>query len=258
MDALTVHLEGTGFWSPRWADWNTAARALRGEAAAAGSAAKPAALALPPGERRRAPDLVLLACEIAAQACAAAGRAASDLPCVFVSAHGDLATADAICSTLASAPREVSPTRFHNSVHNAAAGYWTVATGCHAASTAIAAGSASLAAGLLEAALQTLDEGRPVLLAAYDVVAHNPLAETVRVRSTLGAAFVLNGEPGPHGRATLRLRHEAQSAAHADAHEASNASTVALPLLEALARGGPATLRLPSGVHGSLLVEVLA
>lgn len=256
MDALTVHLEGIGCWSPRWADWSAAARALRGEADTTETVAKPAAMTLAPGERRRAPDLVLLACEVAAQACAAADRAASDLPCVFASAHGDVATADALCSTLASAPREVSPTRFHNSVHNAAAGYWTVATGCRAASTAIAAGSASLAAGLLEATLQTLDEGRPVLFAAYDVVARGPLAETVRAHDTLGLAFVLNGEPGPRRQATLRLRHEARPAANAD--DATQTSTAALPLLDALARGGSATLRLPSGTHGSLLVEVLA
>ena len=33
-----------------------------------------------------------------------------------------------ICEALATDEREVSPTRFHNSVHNASAGYWGIAT----------------------------------------------------------------------------------------------------------------------------------
>ena len=66
----------------------------------------------------------------------ASGRDPATLPSVFTSAHGDLAVNDYMCATLATQPTAISPTRFHNSVHNAAAGYWTIATGCHAASSA--------------------------------------------------------------------------------------------------------------------------
>ena len=59
---------------------------------------------LAPAERRRAPDTVALALEVAAAAIAASGRDATDLPCVFASAHGDLAINDYMCSTLASDP----------------------------------------------------------------------------------------------------------------------------------------------------------
>jgi hypothetical protein len=256
MDALTVHLEGIGWWSPQWPTWAAAARALRGEAdPPQAPVARPAAGVLAPGERRRAPDQVLLACEVAEQACTAAGRAAGELPCVFVSMHGDVVTTDAVCTTLASAPLEVSPTRFHNSVHNAAAGYWTVATGCREASTALAAGSGSFAAGLLETAIEALAEQRPVLFAAYDVGASSPLAEVMRAEATLGAAFVLNAVRGPQTQATLRLRHEA-TPAEAVATMASVAA--ALPLLRALARGEAASLRLPAGAATALAVEVSA
>ena len=40
---------------------------------------------------------------------------------MFTSTHGDLAITDYMCQTLATAPSEISPTKFHNSVHNAAA-----------------------------------------------------------------------------------------------------------------------------------------
>ena len=62
---------------------------------------------------------------------------------------------DYMCATLAATPTLISPTKFHNSVHNAAAGYWThrppAAT---SASTALTAFDASFGAGLLEAASQ--------------------------------------------------------------------------------------------------------
>lgn len=255
MDALTVYVEGIGWWSPQWPSWALAARALRGEDLPLDpGTARPAAGVLAPGERRRAPDAALLACEVAEQACTAAARAPGELPCVFVSMHGDVTTTDAVCTTLASAPLEVSPTRFHNSVHNAAAGYWTVATGCREASTALAAGAGSFAAGLLEATLEALAEERPILLAVYDAGASGPLAEVMRADATLGAAFVLNAARGPQTLATLRLHHEASPAA-ADA--AMPSAAAALPLLRALARGETATLRLPGGAGSALAVEVL-
>lgn len=256
MDALRVHIEGIGWWSPQWPDWASAERALRGDPTVEDAGAtKPAASLLSPGERRRAPDVVLLACEVAGQACAAAARPPQQLPCVFASMRGDVATADAVCATLASAPLEVSPTRFHNSVHNAPAGYWTVATGCRAASTALAAGIGSFAAGLLEAALETLVERQPVLFAAYESAASGPLAEVVHAHASLGAAFVLNADHDERTRATLRLRAEPIPV---DTDAATHPIAAALPLLRALARGEAATLRLPYGTHGSLLVEVLA
>ena len=55
-------------------------------------------------------------------------------------------------------PASISPTRFHNSVHNAAAGYWTIGAHCMQAATAISAYDASFAEGLLEALMQ-LDAG---------------------------------------------------------------------------------------------------
>src|SRR5207249_3493148 len=105
------------------------------------------------------------------------------LPHVFASAYGDLAVNDYLCATLARAPLEVSPTRFHNSVHNAPAGYWAIATGCTRASTAISAGDASFGAGLLEAALLACSESGPTLLAACDVAAVGPLRDVIACRS---------------------------------------------------------------------------
>ena len=57
-------------------------------------------------------------------------------------------------------PHTISPTRFHNSVHNAAAGYWTIGAGCMQATTALSAYDATFAEGLLEALAQLADGRR--------------------------------------------------------------------------------------------------
>src|SRR5262245_49841016 len=150
MDALIVQVDGIGFWAPGIPDWAALVRALEsGETVALDAAAKPSPNALPPAERRRAPEPVLIASEAAGQACAMAKRDPATLASIFTSTHGDLAITDAMCATLAADPRELSPTRFHNSVHNAPAGYWTVAAHCHKPATAISAAHGSFAAGLV-------------------------------------------------------------------------------------------------------------
>ena len=149
MKARTLFIDGVGFWAPGLPDWPAAAAALRGEApprtAAAGTGPapptagrRPAPPMLAANERRRAPDAVLMALEVASAAVAASGQDAGALASVFTSAHGDLSIIDALCTTLASDPLLLSPTRFHHSVHNAASGYWAIGSGSHAASTALA------------------------------------------------------------------------------------------------------------------------
>ena len=134
----SLFIDGIAFWAPTLPGWDAARAAFRGEREPLATPAKrPAPEILAPAERRRAPDTVALALEVAAAAVRESGLDAATLPSIFTSAHGDLAINDYMCTTLASAPTLISPTKFHNSVHNAAAGYWTIATGCHEASTAL-------------------------------------------------------------------------------------------------------------------------
>lgn len=262
---LIVHIEGIGWWSPGIADWSRAAALLRDEAPLpiAGEG-KPAAAILPPNERRRAPTPVLLACEVAAQACAMAERAPATLRCVFASMHGDIAITDDLCTTLATAPLQVSPTRFHNSVHNAPVGHWTVATECHAASNAVSALRGSFAAGLLESAVLACMDQAPVLFAAYDIAAQGALTGVLPAAMPFGAALVISPQRGPRTLATLRLRHlphVAQSAPLPANHAAFvEATPIAngLPLFSALARCAAGQMQLPNGAATSLSIEVLA
>lgn len=259
MKALTVYVEGIGLWSPQLANF-AALKSLLAGGTPEPPAARPAAATLPPNERRRAPESVLLAVEVAGQAVAMSGREAAALACVFASSHGDQAITDYMCSTLAQAPAELSPIRFHNSVHNAAVGYWTIATGCHAPSTAVAAQRASFGAGLLEAASQVLGEQREVLLACSDIAASGPLSEVTGCRQPFGSALVLAPRAGPRTLACLQLTltsHAATTTLEEPLASwcTSNASAAGLPLLALLARGG-GSCALSAAAHLGIRIEM--
>jgi len=242
----TLYIDGIAFWAPTLPGWEAARAAFRGEAAPLATPLKrPAPEILAPAERRRAPDTVALALEVAAAAVRESGLDAATLPSIFTSAHGDLAVNDYMCSTLASEPTLISPTKFHNSVHNAAAGYWTMATGCHEASTALSAFDASFGAGLLEAASQCQADARPILLIAVDVEAAGALASVTDSIGLLACALVLSPRASERTLASFdwSLVSTATRAAPirspAARSLAGNAMSGALPLLEAIATARP-------------------
>jgi hypothetical protein len=278
---MKAWIDGVSLWTPAWPGWEPASAAYRGQAPAsaappAPSAARPAPAALPPNERRRASDAVLLALKVAEDAVADSGHAANALASVFTSAHGDLGIVDALARTLASDPLLLSPMRFHHSVHNAASGYWSMASGSHAPSTALAAYRHSFAAGLLEALAQCAADVAPVLLVGTDTEAGGPLASVNTSRGLLGAALVLAPARGPRSRWELDWALESASrggntdpaapagaaararAGNAMAAARANAMADALPLLERLAAGRDAALGLPLGTGSSLRVQLTA
>lgn len=255
---LVAGVEGIGFWAAGLPSWDSArAFAATGELPAS-APARPSPALLPANERRRAPESVAVALEVALAACSSAGVEPAALPSVFASTHGDLGITDYICSTLASNPRELSPTRFHNSVHNAAAGYWTIGAGCHAAATAISSHEASFAQGLLEAMAQLAAGAPRVLLVAYDSAGAGPVGEVSASTGLLGGALVLAREPRhgmPRLRATLvdTLAPAPQGALAR--RLGANAMSPMLPLFQALATHGD-LVSLHAGPSQALRVEI--
>jgi len=234
-------IEGIGFWTRGLPSWQAACDYAADGTLPIDAPARPSPQLLAPNERRRAPETVAVALEVALAACHAAGRAPSSLPSVFASMHGDLAITDYMCATLATQADGISPTRFHNSVHNAAAGYWTIGAGAVHAATAISAFDATFAQGLLEALMLLAAGEEAVLLVGYDGASTGPLAQVSRSDSLLGAALVLSRAPRrDRPRLTLSLEDgEPDAATGALARYArANASAPMLPLLDALATGG--------------------
>ncbi|MCK7592372.1 beta-ketoacyl synthase chain length factor [Pseudomarimonas salicorniae] len=257
MSQFAFRIDGIGFWASGLPGWDLARRFIETGELPEAAPRKPAPDLLPPNERRRAPDTVALAIEVAMAACRDAGADPAALPSVFTSTHGDLAITDYMCASLAEAPRSISPTKFHNSVHNAAAGYWTIGVGCHAPATALSAFDASFAQGLLEAAAQLADGAPQVLLVAYDAQSQGPLGRISRSEGLLAAGLVLSrGAEGDH---RLRLEEGAADRERDALAEryAGNAMAPMLPLFSALARGGGRCL-LPAGPGSRLSVELAA
>ena len=260
---LSLHVTGIGAWAPGAPDWQRLRGILRGEATPADDVpARPAGSILPAAERRRAPDGVRLAADVAAQATAMAGIDPATLPCIFASTHGELAITDYVCETLARAPLDMSPTKFHNSVLNAPAGYWTIATGCTAASSAVTAHRRSFAAGLLEAAVFACAEDAPVLFASSDVASTGPLGEMTRTTLAFGAALVLAPRDSTGTRLGLALGGAADEPFTGDGLALQGVAgdnpvnAHALALLQALAVEKERRLRLPLSPGLSLDMEI--
>jgi hypothetical protein len=251
---------GVAFWSPRLPGWPIAAAVLRGESAALDQPApRPSPSLLAPTERRRAPDTVAIALEVAARACESAGVDPRQLASVFACTEGDLVINDYMSETLARTPLLISPIRFHNSVHNAAAGYWSIGTGCTRPYTALSARHDTFGEGLLEALVQAEAAGMPTLLVAYDIESRGPLATMAPSRGIVGAAAVV--APGRSKASPARLRWSTVRGVERTTPLDRNAGLVAenamapcLPFFEAVALRESRTVRL--GLSPTMLLEL--
>jgi Beta-ketoacyl synthase, N-terminal domain len=233
---MRVYVEGVGLCAPGLDTWVDSVPVLAGERDyVLASIRVPAAGLLPANERRRAVQTVRLALAVGSEAFAVAGRDPVETASVFASSGGDGETIHEILSILASSNRELSPTRFHNSVHNAPAGYWGIATNSQAASSSICCYDDSFAAGLLEAVVQATAEGHPVALIAYDVQYPSPLREMRPIGSAFAAALVLTPVPTSAAIAEFDL----------ELRPGSGASVIDSPGLEALRQCAPAARSLP-------------
>lgn len=262
MSQLRVHVQGIGVYGPGLAGWQQTAEILAGrQSYAMTPISLPPAEALPPAERRRAGVSIKLAFAVGFDAVRQAGVDPAALPSVFTSSGGDCDNCHAILETLASADRAVSPTRFHNSVHNAPSGYWSIATACRASSTSLSAYNGSFAAGLLEAATQVLSSGGSCLLLAYDSPYPGPLGVVRGIPYPFGVAMVLSASPTAGNLATLDLALSRQDPTRmADSALEKIRSSVpaarSLPLLQRLALGSNERLTLDYLDGMSLDVEV--
>lgn len=233
---IRVYLEGIGLCGPGLDGWAASASVLTGAQTYITAPTRiPPSDLLPANERRRAVATVKIALAVGAEAFAAATRNPADTATIFTSSGGDGGTIDDILNVLASPNRELSPTRFHNSVHNAPAGYWSIATGSQAASSSLCCHDDSFAAGLLEAAVQANVENCAVALLAYDVCYPPPLSLVRPIGASFAVAMVLTPAPSATTFAAIDMTLAAKSAA----------DIIAIPELEVLRQNTPAARSLP-------------
>jgi hypothetical protein len=276
MSTLQVTVDGIGAWAVGHEGWTAMRTCMRMSVrtvmrtptidSPTSKPRRPAPLLLPAAERRRVPDGVAVALEVAREALAMAGATrpldTSSLASVFASAHGDLAIVDYLCATLAEDPTLLSPTRFHHSVHNAAAGYWSIATPSVGPSTSLAAGDESFALGLLEAMTQVVAEDRPVLLVVFDTPAVGLLARVAPNSALFGAALLLSPLRADDGdRLALCIEPRASHAPSTrdprfHALAASSPAARALAILEAFARGDDTTVDYPMDATSTIAIRL--
>ncbi|MBN9203213.1 beta-ketoacyl synthase chain length factor [Methylibium petroleiphilum] len=260
--ALSVSVRGIGLLGPGLADWSGGRSLLREPSSWVFQPTVLTAPArLPPAERRRAGDVVKLSMAVADQACTEAGADTRHLATVFTASSGDAANCNALCEALATPQRAISPTRFTNSVHNAVAGYWHIATTSRAPSTSLCAHDGSFGAGLLEAMAQCVSARRPVLLVAGDAPYPEPLHSVRPLSAAFGVALLLDVGPVDAPLPMLTLRSDETEAPASDCGDAALdalrlgvPAARSLPLLRALAGSAPASLHI-EGLEG-FTVEV--
>lgn len=256
---MRVRVTGIGAWGPGFSDWTELQALLAGGALPDDATkARPSPACIPPRERRRAPLSVKLAVAVAEQACEAAGVAPADAVSVFASGMGDMDITDYMCRTLAEEDPMISPTKFHNSVHNAPVGYWTISQGAKQSSNAVAGYRHTVPSSLLEAATQCLAEDTPVLWASQDIASPAPFRDITDIPEA--CAFALMLQPGDgDGALHLAVREGgvewpvAATASLSPLYEA-NPTARLVPVLELL-EGLRADAALPLGEGLALAME---
>jgi hypothetical protein len=191
MISIDFSILGIGAWGQGFCDWHDLTELLDGKLSEEESAKSPKPEVIPANERRRAPLPVKLAVETSWQATQMAQLDPKDLPCVFVSGLGDTQLTDYMCNVLTGENKALSPTKFHNSVHNAAAGYWTISTGCMQSANSVAGFEESVSLALMEALIQAQSLDVPILLTFYDAPSSELLLPLLKNQQSFAFSMVI-------------------------------------------------------------------
>jgi hypothetical protein len=261
---MRVYVEGVGLLGPGLRDWKSGADVLAGRTSYVKAATEvtPSAL-LPSTERRRTGVPVHLALAAGHQAFLNCGRDPAQTATVFTASSGDGQILHQMCEALVLPEREVSPTKFHNSVHNAPAGYWSIAVHCMQPSTSLCCYDGSFAAGLLEAATQTAVGNRATALIAYDSLYVPPIHAERPLLDSFAVALVITPTRTDAAFAALDIAYVAGRAALTrmsdpglDDVRAGIPAARSLPLLATLARKAQADLVLEYLSDAHLQIKV--
>jgi len=190
---------------------------------------------LPARLRRRTSIATKMAFAAAERACRDADLEPSELPVIFTSSLGEIAVTDKLCNDIAHQNFPVSPTQFHNSVHNTASGYWSIAVGSRHQAMAMGGYQDSFALGLLEAWSQLHTVEDKLLLVCYEEsLPQLMLPGNQWIGSA--TAFVLASGEGPDGSAAAIgmpfCNHDAKIESD---YAARSPALAALPLFDAVA-----------------------
>jgi len=180
-------------WSPgietenHWRRWARAPHPLEREGTAE--------ISFLPALQRRRCDALCRAMLHVAHACLDEGTR-SEVTLVFASRFGGFGNMVAMLEALAQG-QPLSPARFSHSVHNTAAGLFSIWAGNRQASTSLAAGAGTFGFGFLEAlGMLERDPKRPVLFVSADEAVPRPMADVADHDHGVHAVALLLGKEG--------------------------------------------------------------
>lgn len=250
--SVIVYLNAISLVAPGLPDWQRSQAVLCGNKKyRAEPLEKFSPTILPANERRRTTQLIKLALHAAEKCVGSDLDTAQNYATVFASSDGDHGILDKICSALTLPERMLSPTNFHNSVHNAAAGYWAIAAKAQSNSNSLSACDETFTTALLEAATFAVIEQKTILLVTYDYPAPAPLDGARHLEAAFAVAMCLSAKKEENSIAALELELMQQSArstcADSDLEQLrlGNPAARSLPLLQALAKQETMAVILP-------------
>ncbi len=260
---MLVYVNKIGFYTPGITSWSEAVVALTDT-----NDYKPqkfdkiALTILQANERRRTTNLIKLALTVAHEVTLDAADDLSQVSTVFAASDGDHDVIQRICIALSQAERPVSPTIFHNSVHNAPAGYWAIAINSMQESTSLSASDNSFSAGLLEAGSIVVADNKAVLFIAYDFPPSAPMSDLRQVTQVFATSLLLTPTKTQQSLAAINmeLMPEAEKTqCHQKNWESlrlDNPAARSIPLLQLLANNKSGIVILPAVRNTALKLEI--
>jgi len=211
---------------------------------------------LPPRLRRRTSVATKMAFTAAERACKAACIEPSTLPVIFTSALGEAAVTDQLCHDIAKQNFPLSPTKFHNSVHNTAPGYWSIAVGSKHPAMAMAAYQDSFALALLEAWSQLHTVEKKVLLVCYEEKPSDVLLPD-NTWVACATAFVLSSGAEDHHGLSSGMPYLDALPETLSSDEKASPAFAALPLYDALMKNQEGCIQLSQGIDKAWFVKLV-
>jgi len=255
------YIKKAGICAPGLEDWQSALPVLRGEQAyeyrELGDV-KPSIM--PKSLMRRTTRHIRLGIEAAAQALPDDVSDYDKLSCVFASSENDGETAHQMCEEVILEEPGVSPMRFHNSVSNAAVGNFCISLKKQMPSTSISAYDQTLSMAIIETVGQLLQAQHDVLMVVHDTLCEEPLFSLRPGVTDFAAAFLCSATADDNALLSFVVSVETSrepsrmTDVNLECLRQGNPVGLALPLLEAVAKGTRCRIELPYNSSQSLIV----
>ena len=250
-----VGVAGWGVFVPGFAslaDWLAAIPSAAHE--------KPEGTLVPLRERRRASLLSRAFADAFSATVARAGLDPSQVATVFGSALGEASTMIGLLDQMWKEETTLSPMKFATSVHNAASGMISIATGNRGFTTSLGADYDTPAMSLLEGIGIVQSEGRPVVVCCGDEAPPGDLVPEDAGWSLLCAAVALcpldGARAGRPQLSTLEIAPATLPSPVASPPLGRNPNVGLLDLVVALERGSEGAVRLDRGAGRGYSVRI--